>query len=133
MYAEALAASVRGHHPRARVTLLDPSRDLAAEVGRLRPHLVVANRVPPGVRGAVASWVEVAVPVGGGGPKGLAAEISTGGSSRGVENLSTGDVLATLDLEPTGRPPTWAPERPVVADGGYSPECVEGAFPELRA
>ena len=97
MYAEALAASVRLRRPGARVTILDPSRDLAAGVGRLRPHLVVANRVPPEVRGAVASWVEVAVPVQEVGHKGLAAEIGAGGNSRGVKNLSTGDVLATLD------------------------------------
>ena len=97
MYAEALAASVRLRRPGARVTILDPSRDLVAGVGQLRPHLVVANRVPPEVRGSVASWVEAAVPAWRVGPKGLAAEIGAGGSSWGVENLSTGDVLAALD------------------------------------
>ena len=98
MYAEALAASVLGRRPHAEVTLLGPSEDLAAGVGRVRPHLVVANRVVPGVREIVTSWAEVAVPSWGEGPKGLAAEISADGTAtKRVEDLGTGDVLAALD------------------------------------
>ena len=98
MYAEALAASVLGRRPHVEVTLLDPSEDLAAGVVRVRPHLVVANRVAPGVREIVASWAEVAVPSWGEGPKGLAAEIGADGTAtRWVEDLGTGDLLAALE------------------------------------
>ena len=98
MYAEALAASVRRQRPHAEVTLLDPSENLAAGVGRVRPHLVVANRVPPGMRGSVAAWAEVAVPSWGEGPKGLAAEIGADGTAtKRVEDPGTEDVLAALE------------------------------------
>ena len=98
MYAEALAASVLGRRPHAEVTLLGPSEDLATGVGRVRPHLVVANRVALGVREIVASWAEVAVPSWGEGPKGLAAEISADGTAtKRVEDLGIGDLLAALE------------------------------------
>ena len=58
MYAEALAFSLRKHRPGAEVSVLGPSEDLEAEARRLRPHLIVANRVPPGARDA-CFWVEV--------------------------------------------------------------------------
>jgi len=93
MYAEALAFSVRKHRPRAEVSLLDPSGDLEAR--RVRPHLIVANRVPRAAR-AGASWVEVAEPIGGEGPRTLGAEISADGYSRTVENVRTEHVLAAL-------------------------------------
>jgi hypothetical protein len=54
--------------PHAEVSVLDPSGDLGAEARRTRPHLIVANRVPRGSR-VGAFWVEVAEPVGGGGPR----------------------------------------------------------------
>ena len=45
-----------------------------------------------------ASWVEVAVPRWGEGPKGFAAEVCADGRiPRRVENLGTEDVLAALD------------------------------------
>ncbi len=68
MYAEALAFSVCQLRPHAEVSMLDPSGDLGAEARRTRPHLIVANRVPRGSR-VGAFWVEVAEPVGGGGPR----------------------------------------------------------------
>ncbi|HZB09829.1 MAG TPA: hypothetical protein VE525_12045 [Rubrobacter sp.] len=97
MYAEALAFSVRKHRPHAEVSLLDPSEDLAAEARRARPNLIVANKVPPEARAGACFWVEVAVPLGGGGAKALGAEISADGYSRSVANVSTADVLAALD------------------------------------
>ena len=102
MYAEALAFSLRKHRPHAEVMLLGPSEDLAAGVGRVRPHLVVANRVALGVREIVASWAEVAVPSWGEEPneepKGLAAEIGVDGTAiKRVEDLDTGDLLAALE------------------------------------
>ena len=96
MYAEALAFSLGKHRPGAEVSVLGPSDDLEGEARRLRPHLIVANRVPAGAR-ATCFWVEVEEPVGGGGAKALGARIRADGYSRNVANVSTGDVLATLD------------------------------------
>jgi hypothetical protein len=97
MYAEALAFSVRKHRPHAEVSLLDPSEDLAAEARRARPHLIVANGVPPEARAGACFWVEVAEPLGGAGAKALGAEISADGYSRSVADVGTADVLAALD------------------------------------
>ena len=98
MYAEALAFSLRKHRPHAEVTLLGSSEDIGAEVRRSRPHLIVANRVPPEAKAGGASfWVEVAEPVGSAGSKALGAEISADGLSGSVANIGTGDVLAALD------------------------------------
>ncbi len=96
MYAEALAFSVRKHRPRAEVSLLDSSGNLGAEARRARPHLIVANRVPPEAK-AGCFWVEVAEPVGGEGAKALGAEISANGYSRTVADVRTKHVLAALD------------------------------------
>ena len=96
MYAEALAFSLGKHSPRAEVSLLDPSEDLEAEARRVRPHLVVANRVPPEAK-AGCFWVEVAEPVGGEGARALGAEISADGYSTSVADVRTGHVLAALD------------------------------------
>ena len=78
------------------MSLLDPSEDLEAEARRARPHLIVANRVPPEAK-AGCFWVEVAEPVGGEGANALGAEISTDGYSRSVAKVSTEHVLAALD------------------------------------
>src|ERR687894_2412175 len=96
MYAEALAFSVRKHRPRAEVSVIDPSDDLAGEARRLRPHLIVANRVSASAR-AACFWVEIDEPVGGAGAKALGARISADGHFGSVANVGTGDVLAALD------------------------------------
>jgi hypothetical protein len=92
MYAEGLAFSLRKHRPHAEVTILGPSEGVGAAALQVRPHLVVAHRVPPGARGAFF-WVEVAQLVGG---KPVGAEISADGYSRSVADVGTGDVLAAL-------------------------------------
>ena len=97
MYAEALAFSLRKHRPRAEVSVLGPSDVLEAEARRPRPHLIVANRVPPEAKEGACFWVEVDEPVGGAGSKALGARISADGYSRSVTNISTGHVLAALD------------------------------------
>ena len=97
MYAEALAFSLGKHRPGADVSLLDPSGDLGAEARRVRPHLIVANRVPPEAKGVPCFWVEVAEAVGGEGPKGMGAEISANGHSGLVADVRTGHVLQALD------------------------------------
>jgi hypothetical protein len=96
MYAEALAFSVSKHRPRAEVSLLDSLGDLEAEARRVRPHLIVANPVPPEAK-AGCFWVEVAEPVGGEGAKALGAEISADGYSRSVADVRTEHVLSALD------------------------------------
>jgi hypothetical protein len=96
MYAEALAFSVRKHRPLAEVSVLGPSEDLEAEARRARPHLIVANRVPPEAK-AGCFWVEVAEPVGGEGAKALGAEISANGYSRSVADVRAEHVLEALD------------------------------------
>lgn len=88
---------MRKHRPRAEVSLLGPSEDLAAEARRAGPHLIVANRVPPGAKGGACFWVEVAEAVGGEGPRVLGAEISADGYSRSVADVRTEHVLAALD------------------------------------
>jgi hypothetical protein len=104
MYAEALAFSLRKHRPGAEVSVIGPSGDLGEEARRLRPHLIVANRVPPGAR-AARFWVEVDEPVGGAGAKALGARISADGYSRSVADVRTGDVLAALDRAEELLPP----------------------------
>ena len=116
MYAEALAFSVRKHRPRTEVSLLDPSGDLGAEARRARPHLIVANRVPPGAK-AGCFWVEVAEPVGGEGAKALGAEISANGYSRTVADVRTEHVLAALD---------WAEEQLILGLGHAQGKGVIG-------
>ena len=96
MYAEGLASSLDTHRPRAEVTVLGPTEDVEEEALRLRPHLIVAHRVPPGARGDFF-WVEVAELVGGGGAKAYGAEISANGYSRSVADVRTEHVLAALD------------------------------------
>lgn len=96
MYAEALAFSVRKRRPRAEVTILGPSEHVEDGALRVRPHLIVAHRVPPAAR-VGAFWVEVAQPVGGGGARPLGAEISADGYSRSVADVRTEHVLAALD------------------------------------
>ena len=88
---------MRKHRPHVEVTLLDPSADLGTEARRVRPHLIVANRVPPEAKGGPCFWVEVAEAVGGEGPKGMGAEISANGHSGTVADVRTGHVLQALD------------------------------------
>ena len=94
MYGEVLAFSLRKRRPRAEVTLLASPEDLAAQIERARPHLVVANRVPDAAK-AGSFWVEVAVLRG---PRPLGARISADGySTRWVGDVRVADVLAALD------------------------------------
>ena len=97
MYGEVLAFSLRKERPRAEVTLLPPSEDLAAQIERVseraRPHLVVANLVPPAAK-ARSFWVEVAASRG---PTSLDAEICADGYSGSVADVHVADVLAALD------------------------------------
>ena len=96
MYAEVLAFSIRQHCPEAEVSVLDPSEGLEDAVLSVRPHLVVANRVPGTVRGEIF-WVKLDEPRADEGLERLGAEISADGYSRSVNDVRTSHVLAALD------------------------------------
>ena len=96
LYAEGLASSLGTHRPRAEVTILGPSEDVEHEALRVRPHLIVAHRVPPEAR-VGAFWIEIAELAGGEGDKPVGAEISANGYSRSVADVRTEHVLAALD------------------------------------
>jgi hypothetical protein len=97
MYAEVLAFNIGQHRPDAEVSILGPSEGLEDAVLSVRPHLVVANRVPSTAR-EKTFWVKLDEPhAGGGAKKRLGAEISADGYSRSVEDVRTAHVLAALD------------------------------------
>jgi hypothetical protein len=99
MYAEVLAFSLGQHRPHAEVSILGPSEELEEAALRLRPHLVVANRVPEAARegSLFFFWVEVDEARAGEGARRLGAQISADGYSKSVEDLSTEHVLLALD------------------------------------
>ncbi|CAA9467887.1 MAG: hypothetical protein AVDCRST_MAG25-1732 [uncultured Rubrobacteraceae bacterium] len=97
MYAEGLASSLATHRPRAEVTILAPPEGVEHGALRVRPHLIVAHRVPPEARVGGCFWLEVAQLVGGEGAKPLGAQISADGYSRSVAEVRTEHVLAALD------------------------------------
>jgi hypothetical protein len=109
MYAEVLAFSLGRHRPDAEISLLGPTEELEEAVSRLRPHLVVANRVrAKAAREGILFWVEVDEVRGGEGAKRLGARISANGYSKSTEDVRTEDVLFALDLaerelDPKGR------------------------------
>jgi hypothetical protein len=96
MYAEALAFSIGRHRPHAEVSVLGPSEGLEDAVLGVRPHLVVANRVPGTVR-EKTFWMELDEPRAGERIELLGAEISADGYSRSVNDVRTAHVLAALD------------------------------------
>jgi hypothetical protein len=98
MYAEALAFSIGRQRPHAEVSVLDPAEGLEEEALRLRPHLVVANRVPEAAgEGASFFWVEVDEVRAGDAVGPLGARISADGYSSSVEDVRTEHVLSALD------------------------------------
>src|SRR5215207_8799699 len=99
MYAEVLAFNIAQHRPDAEVKVLGPSEQLEDAVLGLRPHLVVANRVPEvvGEEGHFF-WVEVDEPQANEGiEKLLGARISADGYSESVREVKTEHVLRALD------------------------------------
>jgi hypothetical protein len=97
MYAEVLAFSIGQHRPHAKVSVLGPSEEIEDAVQRLRPHLIVANRVPKALREGASFWVELAEPQADRGIEPLSAQISVDGHSRNVEEVSIEHVLFALD------------------------------------
>ena len=97
MYAEVLALLVGRHRPDAEVSLLGPFEELEEAALRLRPHLVVANRVPKVVREGPFIWVEQDEARGGEGAKHLGARISADAYCESVEDVRIEHVLLALD------------------------------------
>jgi hypothetical protein len=97
-YAEVLAFLVGRERPHAEVSLVDPSEDLQEAALRLRPDLVVANRVSKAIReGYSPFWVELDEARAGEGDKSLGAKISADGYHENVGDVRTEHVLAALD------------------------------------
>ena len=89
MYREVLALHFRQERPLAEVVLAS-SQALQAEVERMRPHLIVANEVPPKLKER-GFWVEMPtsdVPV---------ASIGANGYSSTIHDVSLQDLLAVVD------------------------------------
>ena len=89
-YGQALQRAVGGLRPGVEVSLVQ-ARELAGEVGRLDPHLVVSgkpNTVDPGGR---AAWVTLSEE-----PE-EPSEVCVGGRRRGMENPGMEELLAVLD------------------------------------
>lgn len=57
-YREVIAEAVRALRPGARIVTAEPG-ELEGVVEDLRPHVVIGNRVPAGVRSRVPAWVEL--------------------------------------------------------------------------
>jgi hypothetical protein len=91
MYRQVLAFHFRQKRPRSEV-ILASSQTLQAEVERTRPHLIVANEVPPELKKKTGTfWVEVR------NDEGLVATISADGYSTTIHDVSLQDLLAAVD------------------------------------
>lgn len=89
-YGEALEGAVRGMRPTAETSLVQ-ARELAGEVERFDPHLVVCgkpNTVDPGGR---AAWLTLSE------EPDEPSEVCVGGRRRGLKNPGMAELLAVLD------------------------------------
>ena len=91
MYREVIALHFRQERPRSEVVLAS-SQALQAEAERTRPHLIVADEVPPELKEKGSSfWVELRV------SDVLVATISADGYSDTVRDVSLEDLIAVVD------------------------------------
>ena len=90
MYRQVLAFHFRQERPRADVVLASP-QTLHDEARRTRPHLIIADQVPPEFKEAGVFWVEVS------NDDGLVATISADGYSTTIDDVSLQDFLAVVD------------------------------------
>ena len=89
-YGETMAGTIRGRKPDAEVSLVQ-ARELASEVVRFDPHLVVCNRpnaVDPGGR---AAWVQLSD------DPDEPSEFCLAGRRWGAQNPGLGEVLEIID------------------------------------
>jgi DNA-binding IclR family transcriptional regulator len=89
MYREVLAFHLRQQRPRSEVVLAS-AQTLLAEAERVRPHLIVANEVPPNLK-EMCFWVEVRT------DDRLVATISANGYSDTIHDVTLQDLLAVVD------------------------------------
>ena len=93
MYREVLAFHFRQERPLSEVTLAS-AQTLWAQAQRTRPHLIIANEVPPELNEeeiGVFFWVELST------DDGLVASISANGYSTTIQDVSLQDMLAAVD------------------------------------
>ena len=89
-YGQALEGAIRGQRPGAEVSLVQ-ARQLAGEVERFDPHLVVSglpNTVDPGGR---AAWVTLSE------DPDEPSEVCVAGRRRGARNPGMEELLAVID------------------------------------
>jgi hypothetical protein len=89
MYREVLAFHIRQQRPQSEVTIASP-QTLEAEAQRTRPHLIIANEVPPMLR-EMAFWVILHT------DGQIDADISANGYSTTIHDVSLQDLLAAVD------------------------------------
>jgi len=89
MYREVLALHLRQQRPQSEVVLASAG-NLEATAERTRPHLTIANEVPPLLK-EMGFWVEV--PTDGW----LDAHISADGYSTTLHDVSLEDLVAVMD------------------------------------
>jgi hypothetical protein len=89
MYREVLAFHIRNQRPRSEIVLASPET-LRDEVERTRPHLIVANMVPPELK-EMRYWVEICT------DEGLMATISADGYFAIIHDVSLEDLLVAVD------------------------------------
>ncbi len=89
MYREVLAFHISQQRPQSEITLASP-QTLEATAERIRPHLIVANEVPPMLK-EMGFWVEV--PTDGW----LDTHISADGYSATLHDVSLEDLVAVVD------------------------------------
>ena len=91
MYRQVLAFHFRQERPLSKVVLASP-QTLQAEAERTRPHLILANEVPPELKEEGSSfWVELRA------SDVLVATISADGYSDTVRDVSLEDLIAVVD------------------------------------
>jgi hypothetical protein len=90
MYREVLAFHLRQERPQSEVVLASP-QTLRDEAKRMRPHLIVANEVPPMLREMSFFWVELHT------GERLVADIRADGYSTTIHDVSLQDLLAVVD------------------------------------
>jgi hypothetical protein len=91
MYQEVLAFHIRQQRPLS-VVALACAENLQAEAERTRPHLIIANEVPPELRETGGFfWVEIRT------DDGLVADISADGYSTTIRDVSLEELVTVVD------------------------------------
>src|SRR4051794_13740532 len=86
MYREVLAFHLCQQRPQAEVVLASP-QTVVAESTRMRPHLIIASKIPLGLKEMGFFWVEVSA------DNGLNAIICADGYSTTIHDVSLQDLL----------------------------------------